>query len=63
VKKQFKQPIPLSERDDWQALFESNKIKIEVFSTEIAQHESSIDQIVYKLFGLTNEEVALISFQ
>lgn len=63
VKKQFKQPIPLSERDDWQALFESNKIRIEAFSAEIAQHENSIDQIVYKLFGLTNEEVALISFQ
>ncbi|MFH1495076.1 MAG: N-6 DNA methylase [Pseudomonadota bacterium] len=63
VKKQFKQSIPLVERDDWQALFESNKIKIEAFSAEIAQHENSIDQIVYKLFGLTNEEVALISFQ
>lgn len=63
VKKQFKQPIPLTERDDWQALFESNKIKIEVFSAEIAQHENSIDQIVYRLFGLTNEEIALISFQ
>lgn len=63
VKKQFKQSIPLCERDDWQALFESNKIKVENFSVEIAQHENSTDQIVYKLFGLTNEEIALISFQ
>lgn len=60
VKKQFKQPIPLAERDDWQALFESNRTKVIALSAEIAQHEKAIDQVVYKLFGLTNEEIALI---
>ena len=60
VKKQFKQTIPLVERDDWQKLFESNKSKIAALSTEIAQHEKAIDQVVYDLFGLTNEEITLI---
>lgn len=60
VKKQYKQPIPLSERDDWQALFESNKAKVTTFSAEIARHEKSIDQAVYAVFGLTSEEVTLI---
>lgn len=60
VKKQFRQPIPLVERDDWQTLFESTKAKVAALSAEITQHEKAVDQVVYELFELTNEEIALI---
>lgn len=60
VKKQYKQLIPLAERDDWQTLFESHKSKVVALSAEITQHEKAIDQVVYGLFQLTSEEIALI---
>lgn len=60
VKKQFKHTIPLVERDDWQTLFESTKAKVAALSAEITQHEKAVDQVVYELFELTNEEIALI---
>jgi len=60
VKKQFRQPIPLAERDDWQTLFESTKAKVAAISAEITQHEKAVDQVVYEMFELTSEEIALI---
>lgn len=60
VKKQFKQTIPLSERDAWQARFEADKARVVEFSAEISRCEREIDTLVYRLFDLTAEEIALI---
>lgn len=60
VKKQFKQPIPLAERDAWQAKFEADKTRVAELSAEIARCEREIDREVYRLFDLAPEEVALI---
>jgi TaqI-like C-terminal specificity domain len=60
VKKQFKQPIPLNERDDWQARFETDRAKVAELTAEIARCERAIDAEVYQLFRLTPAEIALI---
>ncbi len=60
IKKQFKQPIPLAERDDWQARFDAEKARVAELTAEIARCEREIDAEVYRLFDLTGEEIALI---
>jgi hypothetical protein len=60
IKKQFKQPIPLAERDDWQARFDADKARVAELTTEIARCEREIDAEVYRLFNLTADEIALI---
>jgi TaqI-like C-terminal specificity domain len=60
VKKVFKSEIPLKERSDWEDLFVSGKTEIEKLSAEIRRNEDEINAIVYKLFDLTPDEVALL---
>jgi hypothetical protein len=60
VEKTFKQPIPLKERNDWQAFLAEHRAIIEARSAEVAQLEAEINQSVYKLFHLTDDEVRLI---
>jgi type I restriction-modification system DNA methylase subunit len=60
VKKLFKQPIPLAERDAWQGRFEADLQQVLALTAEIAQLERAIDAEVYALFRLTPEEIALI---
>jgi fido (protein-threonine AMPylation protein) len=60
VKKQFKQPIPLAERDAWQAKFETDKALVSELAAKIVRCEREIDALVYRLFDLTPEEIALI---
>lgn len=60
VKKLFKQPIPLAERDAWQIRFEADKQRAQELTAEIAHCERAIDAEVYRLFNLTPAEIALI---
>ena len=53
VKKAFKADIPLSERSDWEDWVDRDR-------AEIAQLEAKIDGIVYELFDLTPDEIALL---
>ena len=53
VKKAFKADIRLSERSDWEDWITRDR-------AEIAQAEAKIDGIVYDLFDLTPEEIALL---
>jgi hypothetical protein len=60
VKKLFKQPIPLAERDAWQTRFEADQQRVQELTAEIAHCECTIDAEVYRLFNLTPAEIALI---
>lgn len=60
IKKQFKTPIPLDERDAWQARFEKDQERVAELSAKIAQCEKAIDAEVYRLFDLTPEEIGLL---
>ncbi len=52
----------LTKKDEfeWLELFEENKQKAQVLQTQINQTEKDIDQMVYKLYGLTDEEIAIV---
>ncbi len=60
VKKAFHAEIPLKERGDWEAYLEENASEVHRLTTTIAATESEIDQIVYRLFDLTSDEIALL---
>jgi hypothetical protein len=60
VKKVFKADIPLKERSDWEDWIARDKAKIAQLTAEILQAEAKIDSIVYELFELTGEEIALL---
>lgn len=52
--------IPVAERNDWQAYFEQEKAKHQALSQQINVAESQLNQAVYELFKLNEEEIALI---
>lgn len=60
VKKRFRRELSLAERDDWEAALLAARERIAQHDLRIAQCEREIDAIVYRLFGLTPEEIALI---
>jgi len=60
VKKLFKQDIPLAERNDWEAYFNSRRNLVQALTAQIAQHETALNRTVYALFNLTADEIALI---
>lgn len=52
----------LTKKDEfeWMDLFEENKIKANELQMLIANTENEIDQMVYKLYGLSEEEIKII---
>ncbi|HEA31415.1 MAG TPA: hypothetical protein ENH91_15715 [Leeuwenhoekiella sp.] len=45
---------------DWMELFEENKQKAVQLQQKITQTEQEIDQMVYELYGLTEEEIQIV---
>ncbi len=60
MKKAFKADIPLTERSDWEAWIARDRAEIARLDHEIAEAERAIDRIVYDLFDLTEDEIALL---
>ena len=60
VKKVFKADIPLAERSAWEDWITRDRTEIARLTAEIAQAEARIDSIVYDLFDLTPDEIALL---
>lgn len=60
VKKVFKADIPLADRSDWEDWINRDRAEIARLTTEIAQAEARIDNIVYDLFDLNPDEIALL---
>ena len=53
---------PLSKKDEfeWMELFEENKQKALSLKAEVHRTDKEIDQIVYELYGLTEEEIKIV---
>jgi hypothetical protein len=53
---------PLTKKDEfeWMELFEENKKKALELKAEIDQTDKEIDQMVYELYGLTEEEIKIV---
>ena len=60
MKKAFKADIPLAERSAWEDWIARDRAEIVRLSAEIAAAEARIDGIVYDLFELTPDEIALL---
>jgi hypothetical protein len=60
IKRAFRADIPLRERGDWQAYLEENAAKVKALTAAIAAAEREIDALVYRLFDLTSDEIALL---
>jgi len=60
VKKAFRAEIPVKERGEWEAYLKENAAEVHRLTAEIASAEREIDKIVYQLFDLTPEEIALL---
>ena len=52
----------LTKKDEfeWLELFEENKQKAQELQSQINQTEKEIDQMVYELYGLTDEEIEIV---
>ena len=55
--------IQLTKKDEfeWMELFEENKKKALELKSQIDQTDKEIDRMVYELYGLTEEEIQIIS--
>lgn len=60
IKKQFKQDIPLAERNDWEDWFDRQKTEVDGLSARLAALEAELNQAVYGLFDLDANDIALI---
>lgn len=59
LKKQ-KVVLSLKDQDEWEDYFNSYKHDINTLQTEIDKTDKEIDQMVYELYGLTEEEIAVV---
>ena len=60
LKKRFKRELNLTERNDWDAAVHAASARVTALTQQITQAERAIDSIVYRLFDLTAEDIALI---
>ncbi len=60
IKRVFRAEIPVKERDAWETYLAEHAAKIHSLNAEIEKAEREIDAIVYRLFDLTSEEIALL---
>ena len=60
MKRAFKADIPVSERDQWEKYLADNAREVKRLIAEIETAEREIDAIVYRLFDLSKDDIALI---
>lgn len=58
--KKKKVKLSLSEEAEWMDYFSNQKEKAQSIQTEIDRVDREIDAMVYQLYGLTEEEIALV---
>lgn len=60
VKRVFKTEIPVKQRGEWERYLAEEGEKVRKLTAEIDAAEREIDRIVYELFDLTPDEIALL---
>lgn len=60
VKRVLKTDVPLRQRGEWESFLAENRAAVQRLTAEIDAAEREIDAIVYGLFDLTPEEIALL---
>jgi len=52
--------LSLVQQDEWEEYFTTYKTQINQLQAEIQQTDNEIDQMVYKLYDLTKEEIDIV---
>lgn len=52
--------ISLEDADEWMGFFHKKKAEANTLQSEIDRIDKEIDQMVYQLYGLTDEEIAIV---
>ena len=62
LKELTKQKIKIALKDqmEWQELFDTQRSSIQALQAEIDRTDKEIDKMVYELYGLTDEEIAIV---
>ena len=60
VTKVFRVEIPVKERDAWERYLAEKATEVNALTAQIEDAERKIDQIVYRLFDLTPDEIRLL---
>jgi len=62
IKEGLEEVPSLTKKDEfeWLDLFEENKQKAQALQTQINQTDKEIDQMVYELYGLSEDEIAIV---
>ena len=60
IKRVFHTDIPVKERGEWESYLANNAAEVRKFDAEIEKAEREIDAIVYRLFDLSPDEIALL---
>jgi len=50
----------LKQQDEWEAYFNEYKREINSLQQQIQKTDDEIDQLVYQLYGLTEEEINIV---
>lgn len=58
--KKAKISLSLSQESEWETYFTDEQQKAQAIQQQIAQTDREIDQMVYQLYGLTEEEIAIV---
>lgn len=58
--KKKKITLTLKQQDEWEQYFNEYKTEINKLQQQISQTDNEIDQLVYKLYGLTAEEIKIV---
>lgn len=58
--KKKKVKLTLSQEAEWLQYFNDQKINAQALKSDILQTDREIDQMVYELYGLTDEEIAIV---
>lgn len=60
MRKSFKREIPLKKQGEWREYFTEEQNKITQFTAEIIRLEKELNKAVYDVYGLNDEEIALV---
>jgi len=58
--KKKKITLSLTVQDEWEAYFNDYKTELTDLQTQIDNTDKEIDKMVYELYGLTEEEIAVV---
>lgn len=52
--------LSLLQQDEWEEYFVAHKTEINTLQNQINQTDNEIDQMVYQLYGLTEDEIKIV---